>query len=128
MLLAALGRPADFTARVTFARSLFEAGGLEAVVCEAAEGRLSEAFRESGARVACLCSSDEVYARDAETAARALAEAEILYLAGRPGDEEEMFRAAGVGGFVFAGCDVLATLRTIHDKLGLRGGPAEVDR
>ena len=74
---------------------------------------LTAAFKASGAAVACLCSADKVYAVDAEAAAKALqaAGARHIYLAGRPGEQEAGLRAAGVGDFIFAGGDALATLQ-----------------
>jgi len=52
-------------------------------------------------------------------AARALAEAGAthIYLAGRPGQDAQALRHAGVGTFVHVGCDVLATLRAAHDMI-----------
>ena len=44
-----------------------------------------------------------------------------IYLAGRPGELEDALRQAGVQEFIYVGCDVLATLRTAHDTLGLKG-------
>jgi methylmalonyl-CoA mutase len=80
---------------------------------------LSAAFKASGARIACLCSSDTVYAGEAADAARALAEsgAKHIYLAGRPGEREGEFRAAGIQDFIYAGCNVLTVLREAHDIL-----------
>jgi len=73
------------------------------------------AFRTSGAKLACLCSSDAVYAREAVATAQALREAgAALLLAGRPGALEAALTEPGVRGFVFAGCDALAALRTTH--------------
>jgi len=64
VFLASLGTPTDFTARATFAKSFFEAGGIEAIdgagVADPAE--LALAFTGSGAELACLCSSDKIYA------------------------------------------------------------------
>ncbi len=117
IFLANLGRPADFTARATFARNFFEAGGLEAVSNDGFTSRddMLAALRASGAKLACLCSSDEVYAREAADAAAALAAAGVpVYLAGRPGEREQALRAAGITDFIFAGCDALAALRTAH--------------
>jgi methylmalonyl-CoA mutase len=117
VFLANLGGPADFTACATFAKNFFEAGGIEAVGNDGFESRdaLVVAFRASGARLACLCSSDAVYAREAVTTAQALRDAgAVLLLAGRPGALEAALTEAGVGGFVFAGCDALAALRTTH--------------
>ncbi len=73
VFLACLGRPADFNARASFAKSLFESGGIEAV---AGKGdNLAKRFKESGAKLACLCSSDKVYEREAAGIAEALTEA-----------------------------------------------------
>src|SRR3954466_14104106 len=60
VFLANLGTPADFTARATFAKSLFETGGIQAVDSEgfADPAQLAAAFKASGAGLACLCSSD----------------------------------------------------------------------
>jgi methylmalonyl-CoA mutase len=117
IFLANLGTPAAFTARATFAKNFFEAGGIEAVTNDGFESRegLLAAFRTSGAKLACLCSSDEIYAREAVETARALAAAgAAVWLAGRPGALEAALEEAGICGFVFAGCDALAALRTTH--------------
>jgi methylmalonyl-CoA mutase len=61
-----------------------------------------------------------VYERDAIVAAKALkmAGATHIYLAGRPKDAEGL-KAAGVGTFIFAGGDALATLKAAHDILAV---------
>jgi methylmalonyl-CoA mutase len=124
VLLAALGKPSDNIARVTFARNFFEAGGIEAV--EFSGGDLGAAFRQSGAKLACLCSSDEVYAAEAAAAATSLtaAGASQLYLAGRPGELAGALDQAGVRQFIFAGCDALATLQAAQSSLGLQSSKA----
>ncbi|MCL2585266.1 MAG: methylmalonyl-CoA mutase subunit beta [Streptosporangiales bacterium] len=114
--LAALGSPAVYTARSTFAANLFQAGGIETPLVEAGDGpdldALAAAFRASGASGACLCSSDAVYAEHGEAAAAALkaAGARRVVLAGRPGDRREAYASAGVDDFVYAGCDAVAAL------------------
>jgi methylmalonyl-CoA mutase len=121
IFLANLGNPVDFIARSMFARNFFEAGGIEAV--ESVPGAdLASAFKQSGAKLACLCSSDEVYADQAAPAAKVLAAAGAarIYLAGRPGKNEADLTAANVKTFIYAGCDALRTLCTAHDILGLR--------
>jgi len=125
VFLANLGPPADFTARATFARSFFETGGIEAVEffsplpmgeVKADFSALAAAFKASNAALACLCSSDTIYAERAIPAAKALqaAGAKHIYLAGRPGDQEAAFRAAGVATFIFAGGDVLTVLQEAY--------------
>jgi methylmalonyl-CoA mutase len=115
IFLANLGKPSDFTARASFAKNFFEAGGIEAVTNDgfASGDEMIAAFKTSGARLACLCSSDEAYAREATAAAQALRGAgALVWLAGRPGGLEAALTQAGVSGFVFAGCDALAALRS----------------
>ncbi|WP_181708454.1 methylmalonyl-CoA mutase family protein [Chthonobacter rhizosphaerae] len=121
IFLANLGTVASFTVRSTWAKNLFEAGGIEA---ETREGHTSAeaaaaAFKASGARIACLCSDDRTYATLAADTAAALkaAGAEIVFLAGKPKDGEEALRAAGVDRFVHEGLDVLALLTDLNHRL-----------
>jgi methylmalonyl-CoA mutase len=121
IFLANLGTPADFTARATFAKSFFETGGIETIDTEgfADPAELARPFKASGVHLACLCSSDKVYAIEATAAAKALQEAGAthIYLAGRPGDQEAALRDAGVGDFVFAGGDALAALQDAWQRM-----------
>jgi methylmalonyl-CoA mutase len=119
VFLANLGKLSDFTARAAFARNFFEAGGIAAVTNDgfASRAEMAAAFRASGARLACLCSSDKVYASDAADAAQALAGAAHVYLAGRPRELEPALKAAGVHTFIFDGCDVLEILKAAYDIL-----------
>jgi methylmalonyl-CoA mutase len=120
VFLANLGRPADFTARTTFAKNFFEAGGIEAVTNDGFGSRdeMIEAFKASGAKAACLCSSDEMYAREATAAVQALRDVgAAVWVAGRGGALEATLTQAGARGFIFAGCDTLALLRTTHSLI-----------
>jgi methylmalonyl-CoA mutase len=120
VFLANLGPIAAFSARATFAKSLFEAGGVEALGNEGFSNAedAAKAFRASGARLACLCSSEEFYATTADGTARLLHEAgALVWMAGRPGECEADWRAAGVEDFIYAGCDALAALRRAHAAL-----------
>jgi methylmalonyl-CoA mutase len=118
VFLANLGTPAEFTARSTFARSFFETGGIETIASEGLTdpAALSAAFKASGAMLACLCSSDKVYAGQAAIAAKALqaAGARHIYLAGRGGEREAGLRAAGIDDFVFTGSDALSILQNAY--------------
>jgi methylmalonyl-CoA mutase len=123
VFLANLGKLSDFTARATFAKNFYEAGGIEALSNDGFKdlaGMLT-AFKASGAKLACLCSSDKVYEAEAVDAAKALCAAgAIVHLAGRGGDHEAAWRQAGVRTFVFMGCDALSTLQETHGSLGLK--------
>jgi methylmalonyl-CoA mutase len=129
IFLANLGALAAFNARASRAKNLFEAGGIEAVTNEGFPGKAADsatdldaliaAFRASGAKLACICSSNEVYVKEAEAAARALANAGArhIYLVGRSREAEPKLRNSGVKTFIYAGCDVLATLQAAHAML-----------
>ena len=125
IFLANLGVPADFTARTTFAKNFFEAGGIDAVNDDSVDaGALASAFQGSGAALVCLCSNDKVYEKQAAEAARVLeaAGARHIYLAGRPREQEAALKAAGVQSFIYEGCDTLATLKGAYDILGIEIG------
>lgn len=123
IFLANLGTPSDFSARATFAKNFFEAGGIEAITNDGFSNLqdLAAAFKGSDAQVACLCSSNTIYAKEAVAAGRELARAGAthIYLAGRPGDLEAALQDAGVRTFIYAGCDMLATLKAAQALLGL---------
>ncbi|MEU8485840.1 methylmalonyl-CoA mutase family protein [Streptomyces sp. NPDC048641] len=107
VFLAPLGPAAAHSARLTFAANLFQAGGIEPVT--------DGTFEESGAQAVCLCSSDQVYAEQAEAAAQRLRAdgARQVFLAGRPGTY------AGVDTYVFAGCDAADVLSATLDRMGV---------
>jgi methylmalonyl-CoA mutase len=109
--LATLGPIARHTARASFAGNLFQAGGLETP-----SGDGSEGFADAGTTVACICGTDKDYAESAAALAATLKEAGAsqVWLAGKSD-----LQIDGVDGYVFAGCDALDVLRTVHDELGL---------
>jgi methylmalonyl-CoA mutase len=114
VFLANLGSVAAFTARANFAKNFFEAGGVEAVFGPETEStnEIVAAYRASGAKLACLCSSDRIYGDAAEPVAIALKGAGAkVYSAGRPGEMEAMLRNAGVSEFIFVGCDMYDILQ-----------------
>ncbi len=121
IFLAAIGPAAVHTGRSSFAANLFQAGGVATVLGESSDpAALAEAFAASGAPVACLCSSDKLYAEQAEAVAAALkaAGARRVLLAGKPGEHLEAYQQAGVDDYVFVGCDAVAALTTVLDESG----------
>ncbi|WP_299536123.1 methylmalonyl-CoA mutase subunit beta [uncultured Streptomyces sp.] len=118
VFLAAIGPASAHTARVSFASNFFGAAGIEPVTATVpvdSPGVAGSAFAASGAGLACLCSSDPLYAEAAAPVAAALASAGAprVYLAGRPGEH------AGVDDYVFAGCDAVAVLSSVLDRMGV---------
>jgi methylmalonyl-CoA mutase len=125
IVLAALGAIGAYTGRLAFASNLFQAAGIEPVVATGDPVDLCATFAASGSPVACLCSSDKVYAEFGAAAAKALTEAGVahLWLAGRPPeriDKRIVLEEAGVDGYLYAGCDVLAVLQASLDELGVK--------
>jgi methylmalonyl-CoA mutase len=124
VFLANLGPASAFSERAAFAKNFFEAGGIEAHSSDGLlkSSALPDAFKASGAPIACLCSSNEIYAREVEAATAALkkAGAKAVFLAGRGGNREAAWRKAGIDDFIFAGCNVLAALQQVHATLGLK--------
>ena len=106
VFLATLGPFAAHTARAAFAANLFAAGGIETVT-----GPVEE-FAAAGTPVACLCSSDKIYAAEAASAAQALREAGAaqVWLAGKAETD-------GLDGNLFAGCDAFDVLRRTFEAL-----------
>lgn len=121
VFLANLGSPAAFTARATFAANLLAAGGVRNLPGDGTtdSAALADEFTKSGLTVACICSSDSMYAEHAAAAARALkrAGASRVLLAGKPGDLRESLDAAGVDEYVALGVNALDVLRRLHEEL-----------
>ena len=60
VFLAVLGKPADFTVRATWMSNLLASGGIDVVTGS------PEELAASKLSIACICSSDAVYAGEAE--------------------------------------------------------------
>ncbi len=131
VFLGTLGPVAVHTARATFTRNFFAAGGIRAVTTERGEttgyddpAELAADAAASGAALACVCSSDSVYSERAAEAVAALSASGVrrVYLAGSPGDERDRLSAAGVDEFIHIGVDVLDVLRRALQECGVEGG------
>ena len=119
VFLANLGPVAVFTARANFSKNFFEAGGIEAIFGPETEKNddIIDAFHKSGAKLACLCSSDRLYGERGERLAKELKQAGAkLYLAGRPGELEQQMRQYGIERFIYVGCDMYEILRDAFDE------------
>jgi methylmalonyl-CoA mutase len=123
VFLANMGSAAHHTARATYAKNFFEAGGFEIIGNNGFRDAdaAAKAFAESGATVAVICSSDKLYPEVVPLLAPKLkaAGARTVVLAGNPGANEAAWRGADVGRFIFIKCDVLATLREMLREEGV---------
>ena len=123
VFLANMGPIAHHTARATYSKSFFEAGGFEVVSNEGFQeaDQAVQAFAESGAAIAVICSSDKLYPDYVPelTAKLKSSGARTVILAGRPGENEEAWKNAGVDRFIFISCNVLSTLRELLTEEGV---------
>ena len=123
IFVAILGKPEDYRARANWVQGLFAVGGIEAIVPERGfdtPEALAEAFKQSPAPAACLCSSNGGYARlPGAAAALKKAGALAVYLAGPPSVLKTLAPqdAVAIDRLVHEGCNVLALLREAHAVL-----------
>jgi len=108
----------DYTARTTFAKNFYEAGGIRAETIAFAQSARAE-IKATG--LACICSSDAVYADQAVAVAQTLTEWGIkqVHLAGPGGELKDALTQAGVSVFVSLGVDVIDVLTAALDELGV---------
>jgi methylmalonyl-CoA mutase len=109
IFLATLGSPAESTARATFAKNMFEAGGILTVPGEPSQ------FASSGATVVCLSSNDANYRVRGEQVAAELraAGATRIYAAGHALELDGVDEEVGVGS------DVVDVIERALDALGV---------
>jgi methylmalonyl-CoA mutase len=122
IFLVRLGPIAQSQARAVWTENFLAAGGIGVNASGAltSSTEAGAAFADSGASVACLCASDDVYAELGEATVSLLktAGAKAVCLAGRPANLAEL-EAAGVGPVIAAGCDAPAVLSQLHEILGI---------
>jgi methylmalonyl-CoA mutase len=117
LFLANLGSVASHTARATFASNLFSSGGIEPISNSGFKQTdvLAKAFKDSGAKAAVICGTDDAYQSEAVDTAKALkaAGAVRVILAGRMGENEDAWRDAGIDSSIYLGCNALDILRDL---------------
>lgn len=121
VFLANIGTPADYTARATFAKNFFEAGGVKAV---SGEGQcdahaLANEFIATGTKSAILCGTDTQYEEIAEDVIGALKAKGCgrIYIAGKI-TETAHLTEAGLDEMVYLGADVIEILQKHYEMLG----------
>jgi methylmalonyl-CoA mutase len=120
VLLVNVGSAADYTARTTYAKSFFESAGLATIALEVGGDLAAQVAGciTDGVQLACLCSSDAVYAEAGAKVSAQLAGAGFgrLYAAGRQSEE---LSGAGVQEFIGIGCNVLDALEGAISIIGV---------
>jgi heterodimeric-type methylmalonyl-CoA mutase beta chain len=111
--LVNIGDQTDFRPRSGFASNLLAAGGI-AVLDNDGFQSVQEAlgaYTASKAPIAVIASTDTLYQEHAIALAEGLRErGATVILAGRPGEQEQAWCAAGIQHFIYLGCDVVAVL------------------
>ena len=116
VFLANIGPIPQHKPRATFASHFLRQAALRSWRTTGTHGPCrGRRLRDEPGPVAVICSTDTVYPDVVPTLARLLKEkgARMVVVAGRPGDHEASYKQAGVDLFIFIGCDVVATLRSI---------------
>lgn len=133
VFLVNIGPVASHTARATFAKNFFEAGGIEAVTSTVGSttgfntiDEVQKAITDAAPALVCLCSSDSLYGEHGVAFTQAIAASSnaAIYLAGRLPDLEADLQAAGVSEFIAVGADVLSILRDAHHVVGSGATPS----
>jgi methylmalonyl-CoA mutase len=123
VFLANMGPPSHHSARATYAKNFFEAGGFDVLPTSGFSDAVmaTEAFKGCASSIAIICSSDKLYPDIVPVLAGKLKSsgARTVVLAGNPGANEQAWRSAGVDRFIFIKCDVLATLRELLQEEGV---------
>jgi len=122
LFLANLGPPRQHKARADFTQGFFEVGGFQVITNNgfATPDEAAAAALASGAPAVAVCSTDETYPELVPPLAAAIksaAPATVIILAGRPADQVEALRAAGVDEFIYMGADALAINSWLHNRI-----------
>jgi methylmalonyl-CoA mutase len=122
IFLANIGPTRQHKARAEFAQSFFEVGGFQVLnnigfpTTEAAV----EAAVESRAPAVVICSTDETYPAIVPPIVQSIkvkSPDTVIILAGRPGEQVDVLRSAGVNEFIYSGADCLALNRWLLDSI-----------
>jgi methylmalonyl-CoA mutase len=122
IFLANLGPPHQHKARADFAQTLFEVGGFQVLTNNGfpTPEAAAAAALESGAPAVVICSTDETYPELVPPLVKAIrrkARDTVIILAGRPAEQVEALKKAGVDEFIYLGADCLAMNAWLLDAI-----------
>jgi methylmalonyl-CoA mutase len=124
VFLCNMGHLREHKARADFSRGFLATGGYEAISPEgfASAEAAVQAFKASGARIAVICSTDEIYPALVPPLAQGLRSARpdaIIALAGYPKDQIEAHQKSGVDEFIHIRANAVELLSHFHTQLGI---------
>jgi methylmalonyl-CoA mutase len=121
VFLARMGPVRSHKARADFCRALLAAGGIDVTEDEgyASPAEAAAAASKAARPIAIVCGTDAEYPELVPALVPALrgAGVEMVVLAGKPADQVEAHRAAGIDAFVHLGMDAVAFLTEVLDRL-----------
>jgi methylmalonyl-CoA mutase len=124
VFLCNMGPLRDYKARADFSIGFFSLAGYEVVSPEgfATPDAAVQAFAQSGARIAVICSTDNNYPALVPPLVKGIRAARpgaVIALAGFPLDQVEAHKKTGVDEFVHLRADAVQSLANFHAKLGI---------
>lgn len=122
LFLANMGPVSQHKGRADFSRGFFEVGGFDVIYPDGFKttDEAAEAAINSGAKLVCICSTDDTYPELVPAFVKSLKEKNpsvTVILAGYPKEQIEAHKASGVDEFIFMGADVYAILSALQKKL-----------
>jgi methylmalonyl-CoA mutase len=126
VFLANLGPPRQHKARADFAQALFEVGGFQVLTNNGfpTPEAAAAAALESGAPAVVICSTDETYPEIVPPLVKAIrrkARDAVIILAGRPAEQMEALKKAGVDEFIYLGADCVALNEWLMTRITKQG-------
>ena len=120
-LIVRLGKPADYTARVVFAKNYMAIGGIETQEIDADSTSVEKTIKEENIDLLIICSSDRVYEETLESNIVSLRSmtSKMIVLAGGPRAEEISLYELGLDKLIYSGDKILDTLQEIAEEIGL---------
>jgi methylmalonyl-CoA mutase len=124
IFLCNMGPLREHKARADFSRGFFATGGYDVISPEGFETTETavQAFVESGARIAVICSTDENYPALVPPLVKGIRGARpdsVIALAGFPKDQIETHKKTGVDEFIHIRADAIQLLGNFHTKMGI---------
>jgi methylmalonyl-CoA mutase len=124
VFLCNMGPLREHKARADFSRGFFTTGGYDVISPEGfgTPEAAVQAFVQSGALIAVICSTDENYPALVPSLVKGIRAARrhaVIVLAGFPKDQIEAHKKAGVDEFIYLRADAVQLLGNFHFKLGI---------
>jgi methylmalonyl-CoA mutase len=121
--LANYGSIKEYKGRADFSKGFFEVGGFDVIDPNGISNteEIVKQTIDSGAPIAVICSSDDIYPEIVPDLVKGLKEKRPkiqVILAGYPKDQIEEHKKSGIDDFIFLGADAMTILTPLFNKIG----------